>query len=122
MGARMVTPRRARQPSSWKAIERLDASPPENREFLGIDERDCVELFAEDAVDRLAVIVERVLRRREVDILDAHVFSLSWDDTSSFDRTRSAAISGLRRSTKDYAEQVQADDEHERDDSEPEPH
>ena len=74
MGARMVTPRRARQPSIWKAIERLDASPPEKREFLGIDERDSVELLTEDAVDRLAVIVERVLRRREVEILMAHVF------------------------------------------------
>ena len=42
MGARMVTPRRA-APSGWKAIERLDASLPQNGEFLGIDEGDCVE-------------------------------------------------------------------------------
>jgi hypothetical protein len=34
----------------------------------GIDECDCVELFAEDAVDRL-VVVERVVRRFEVEIL-----------------------------------------------------
>ena len=97
MGARMVTPRRA-APSGWKAIERLDVSLPQNGEFLGIDEGDCVELFAEDAVDRLAVIVERVLRRHEVEILDAHVFSLSWDGTSLF-RSNSLRCDqrGLRR-------------------------
>jgi hypothetical protein len=42
---------------------------------LGIDECDCVELFAEDAVDRLAVVVERVLRRYEVEILDGPLYS-----------------------------------------------
>ena len=91
MGARMVTPRRA-APSGWKAIERLDASLPQNGEFLGIDEGDCVELFAEDAVDRLAVIVERVLRRHEVEILDAHVFSLSWDGWNTNIGERSIAV------------------------------